>query len=87
MTSSALSEVLVTLADAQELSERLPPLSPDHETVALVITRMKGLHRDITRVRVRVRGRAALVVNHARASVAQARDELARVECTGIDAE
>jgi hypothetical protein len=83
MTSSALSEVLVTLADAQELSERLPPLSPDHETVALVITRMKGLHRDITRVR----GRAALVVNHARASVAQARDELARVECTGIDAE
>ena len=85
MTSSALSEVLVTLADAQELSERLPPLSPDHETGALGITRMKGLHRAITRVR--VRGRAALVVNHARASVAQARDELARVECTGIDAE
>jgi hypothetical protein len=85
MTSSALSEVLVTLADAQELSERLPPLSPDHETFTLVITRMRGLHRDITRVR--VRGRAALVVNHARASVAQARDELARVECTGIDAE
>jgi hypothetical protein len=83
MPSSALSEVLVTLADAQELSERLPPLSPDHETVALVITRMKGLHRDITRVR----GRPALVVNHARESVAQARDELARVECTGIDAE
>jgi hypothetical protein len=83
MTSSALSEVLVTLADAQELSERLPPLSPDHQTVALVITRMKGLHRDITRVS----GRAALVVNHARESVAQARDELARVECTRIAAE
>jgi hypothetical protein len=82
MPSSTLSEVLVTLADAQELSERLPPLSPDHETVALVIARMKVLHRDVTRVS----GRAALVVNNARASVAQARDVLARVEGTRIQA-
>ena len=45
MPPSALGDVLITLADAQVLSERLPPLSPDHETVALVVALVALLAR------------------------------------------
>ena len=76
MPASPLSDVLVTLAHAQALSERLPPLSADVEAVALVIAALKVLHRNITGVN----GRATLVINHTRASVAQARAAMARIE-------
>jgi hypothetical protein len=75
MPASALGEVLVTLADAQELSEQLPPLSRDHETVALVVASMKSLHRGL----VGTKGRAELVINHSLATVYQAREQLAEV--------
>ena len=75
MPTSVLGDVLLTLADAQELSERLPPLSPDHETVALVVTNMMGLHRELTGRS----GQTTLVINHSRATVAQAREVLAAV--------
>ena len=76
MSRSALGEVLITLGAAQELSERLPPLSPDHESVALVVASMKVLHRSLTGTS----GDTALVINHSRATVAQAREVLAEVE-------
>jgi glutamate racemase len=75
MPSSALGDVLVTLADAQELAEQLPPLSPDHETVVLVVTNMKVLHHELTGRS----GQTVLVINHSRATVAQAREVLAAV--------
>ena len=76
MSRSALGEVLITLGAAQELSERLPPLSPDHESVALVVASMKVLQRN----RTGTSGETALVINHSRATVAQAREVLAEVE-------
>jgi ABC-type transport system involved in Fe-S cluster assembly fused permease/ATPase subunit len=76
MASSALGEVLITLGAAQELSERLPPLSPDHESVALVVASMKVLQRQLTGTS----GQTTLVINHSRETVAQARDVLAEVE-------
>ena len=74
--SSALGEVLITLGSAQELSERLPPLSPDHESVALVVASMKVLQRNLTATS----GQTALAVDRSRATVAQAREVLAEVE-------
>ena len=76
MALSALGEVLLTLANAQELSERLPPLSPDHETVALVVARMKVLHRELTGTS----GQTVLVTNHSYATVKQARAVLDHVD-------
>ena len=76
MSRSALGEVLITLGAAQELSERLPPLSPDHESVALVVASMKVLRRSLTGTS----GATALVINHGHATVAQAREVLAEVE-------
>ena len=76
MAGSALGEVLITLGVAQELAERLPPLSADHESVALVVASMKVLHRELTGTS----GHTALVINHSHATVAQARELLTRVE-------
>lgn len=76
MSRSALGEVLITLGSAQELSERLSPLSPDHESVALVVASMKVLQRSLTGTS----GATTLVINHSRATVAQAREVLAEVE-------
>jgi hypothetical protein len=76
MSPSPLSDVLVTLAQAQRLSERLPPRSADLEAVAIVIATMKALHREVTGVN----GRAILVINHTRASVEHARAAIARIE-------
>ena len=72
MPASALGEVLVTLADAQVLSEQLPPLSPDHESVALVVASMKLLQRELTGTS----GHTVLVINHSRGTVSQAREQL-----------
>jgi hypothetical protein len=74
--SATLGEVLITLGAAQELSERLPPLSPDHESVALIVASMKVLHRRLTGTT----GDTAVVINHSRATVAQAREVRADVE-------
>jgi hypothetical protein len=78
MPISALAEVLLTLADAQELSERLPPMAYDRETVALVVASMKVLHRDITGVS----GHTEAVIDHTRATMARAREVLTHVDAT-----
>jgi len=76
MSRSARGGVLVTLGAAQELSERLPPLSPDHESVVLIVASMKVLQRRLTGTS----GDTALVINHSRVTVSQAREVLAEVE-------
>jgi len=41
-------DVLDTWGDARELLDRLPPLSPDHETVRLAVARLQGTYQILT---------------------------------------
>jgi hypothetical protein len=41
-------DVLEVWGDARELLDRLPPLSPDHETVRLAVTRLQGTYQILT---------------------------------------
>lgn len=41
-------DVLETWGDARELLDRLPPLSRDHETVRLAVTRLQGTYQILT---------------------------------------
>lgn len=41
-------DVLDVWGDAKELLDRLPPLSRDHETVRLAVTRLQGTYQILT---------------------------------------
>ncbi|MFL5686033.1 MAG: hypothetical protein ACJ77D_08270 [Chloroflexota bacterium] len=71
-----VEETLETWRDAERLLEQLPPVHPDHESVALAVSSLRETYQNLT---AGASERTPAVVTHSRASIERTRELLERI--------
>ena len=71
-----VEETLEAWREAERLLERLPPVHPDHESVALAVRSLRETYQDLT---TGVSDRTPAIINHSRESIDSTRQLLDRI--------
>ena len=71
-----VEETLEAWREAERLLDRLPPLDPDHETVAAMVAMLREAYQSLTDG---ASERTPAVIDHSRDTIERARDLLERV--------
>jgi hypothetical protein len=71
-----VEETLEAWREAERLLERLPPVHPDHESVALAVSSLRETYQNLT---AGVSERTPAMLTHSRASIDRTRELLDRI--------
>ena len=81
MAVTIVQDALEAWREAERLLDRLPPLHPDHETVALAVASLRETYRLLTDG---ASERTPAMISHSRESIDRTRDLLARVRAKRV---